>query len=132
MGNRGARMKKKISMIIKEDKAYYFGTGIKHIYRFITHNPLYMRGKYIITCRKLGYYQSTSGSFSKICVLYLQRKKNVLGEKLHIELGTNGVGAHAIGKIKICDDVQISSLSLVNKDITEKGLYGGIPVKLIK
>ncbi len=132
MGNRGARMKKKISMIIKEDKAYYFGTGIKHIYRFITHNPLYMRGKYIITCRKLGYYQSTSGLFSKICVLYLQRKKNVLGEKLHIELGTNGVGAHAIGKIKICDDVQISSLSLVNKDITEKGLYGGIPVKLIK
>ncbi|WP_370781946.1 hypothetical protein [[Ruminococcus] lactaris] len=125
-------MKKKISMIIKEDKAYYFGTGIKHIYRFITHNPLYMRGKYIITCRKLGYYQSTSGLFSKICVLYLQRKKNVLGEKLHIELGTNGVGAHAIGKIKICDDVQISSLSLVNKDITEKGLYGGIPVKLIK
>ena len=132
MGNRGARMKKKISMIIKEDKAYYFGTGIKHIYRFITHNPLYMRGKYIITCRKLGYYQSTSGLFSKICVLYLQRKKNVLGEKLHIELGTNGVGAHAIGKIKICYDVQISSLSLVNKDITEKGLYGGIPVKLIK
>ena len=132
MGNRGARMKKKISMIIKEDKAYYFGTGIKHIYRFITHNPLYMRGKYIITCRKLGYYQSTSGLFSKICVLYLQRKKNVLGEKLHIELGTNGVGAHALGKIKICDDVQISSLSLVNKDITEKGLYGGIPVKLIK
>ena len=132
MGNRGARMKKKISMIIKEDKAYYFGTGIKHIYRFITHNPLYMRGKYIITCRKLGYYQSTSGLFSKICVLYLQRKKNVLGEKLHIELGTNGVGAHAIGKIKICDDVQISSLSLVNKDITEKGLYGGIPVKSIK
>ena len=125
-------MKKKISMIIKEDKAYYFGTGIKHIYRFITHNPLYMRGKYIITCRKLGYYQSTSGLFSKICVLYLQRKKNVLGEKLHIELGTNGVGAHAIGKIKICDDAQISSLSLVNKDITEKGLYGGIPVKLIK
>ena len=125
-------MKKKISMIIKEDKAYYFGTGIKHIYRFITHNPLYMRGKYIITCRKLGYYQSTSGLFSKIGVLYLQRKKNVLGEKLHIELGTNGVGAHAIGKIKICDDVQISSLSLVNKDITEKGLYGGIPVKLIK
>lgn len=125
-------MKKKISMIIKEDKAYYFGTGIKHIYRFITHNPLYMRGKYIITCRKLGYYQSTSGLFSKICVLYLQRKKNVLGEKLHIELGTNGVGAHAIGKIKICDDVQISSMSLVNKDITEKGLYGGIPVKLIK
>lgn len=132
MGNRGARMKKKISMIIKEDKAYYFGTGIKHIYRFITHNPLYMRGKYIITCRKLGYYQSTSGLFSKICVLYLQRKKNVLGEKLHIELVTNGVGAHAIGKIKICDDVQISSLSLVSKDITEKGLYGGIPVKLIK
>ena len=127
MGNRGARMKKKISMIIKEDKAYYFGTGIKHIYRFITHNPISAG-----TGRKLGYYQSTSGLFSKICVLYLQRKKNVLGEKLHIELVTNGVGAHAIGKIKICDDVQISSLSLVNKDITEKGLYGGIPVKLIK
>lgn len=42
-----------------------------------------------------------------------------------------GVGANAIGKIRICDCVQISSMSLVNKDITQEGLYGGTPAKLL-
>lgn len=38
-----------------------------------------------------------------------------------------------IGKIKIADNVKVSSCSLVNKNIDEKGsLYGGVPAKLIK
>ena len=56
MGNRGARMKKKISMIIKEDKAYYFGTGIKHIYRFITHNPLELAESWDIINQPVVYF----------------------------------------------------------------------------
>ena len=32
---------------ITEDKEYYYGGGVKRIYRVITHNPLYQRGKYI-------------------------------------------------------------------------------------
>ncbi|WP_143482288.1 hypothetical protein [Pseudoflavonifractor sp. An176] len=43
-----------------------------------------------------------------------------------------GVGANAIGRISICDHVQVSSMSLVNKDITEAGLYGGVPAQLIR
>lgn len=43
-----------------------------------------------------------------------------------------GVGANAIGKIRVCDNVKISGMSLVNKDIIEEGIYGGIPVRLLK
>ena len=32
---------------ITEDNEYYYGGGVKRIYRVITHNPLYQRGKYI-------------------------------------------------------------------------------------
>lgn len=172
--------------IIDEDKEYYFGNGIKSLYRRLTHNPLYERGRYIIICRKLGYYKSCFGIRYKLLTLIYRRKKNILGEKLHIELGTEqfgrrlriyhndivvnrgvvlgddcefygnncignkgsqfeplsaplvgnrvsfGVGASAIGSIKICDDVQVSSMSLVNKNITIPGLYGGVPARLLK
>ena len=42
------------------------------------------------------------------------------------------VGANAFGTIVVCDHVQVSSMSLVNKNITGSGLYGGIPVRLIR
>lgn len=172
--------------IIQEDKDYYYGKGVKKFYRMLTHNPLYQRGRYIVICRKLGFYSSRTGLLYKVLTIIYQRRKNIFGEKLHIELGTNsfgrrlriyhndiivnagtvigddcelygnncignkgsrseplaapivgnrvsfGVGANAIGKIHICDDVQISSMSFVNKDITNPGLYGGTPVKFLK
>lgn len=129
---------------INEDKKYYYGQGITYSYRRITHNPLYYRGKYIITCKRLGYHQSKSGVLHRLISVFLQRKKNILGEKLHIELGTNnfgrrlriyhndivinggtviGVGAKAIERINICDNVQISSMSLVNHDIMQRGIW---------
>ncbi|WP_297236232.1 hypothetical protein [uncultured Flavonifractor sp.] len=180
-------MNKELREVISEDKEYYYGGGVKRIYRGITHNPLYQRGKYIISARKAGYYFLHSNSLvNKIRFLYYSRKKNILGEKLGIELGPHkfgrrlriyhnnivvnggaiigddcelygcncignkgsnfdplgapnvgnhvsfGVGANAIGKINICDCVQISSMSLVNKDITQAGLYVGTPAKLLK
>ena len=181
-------MNKELREVISEDKEYYYGGGVKRIYRVITHNPLYQRGKYIIVARKVGYYCLHSGSLiNKIRFLYYSRKKNILGEKLGIELGPNefgrririyhnnivvnggaiigddcelygdncignkgagsvaldapvlgdgvsiGVGAKCIGKIHIADNVKISSMSLVNKDIDETGaLYGGVPVRMIK
>ena len=180
--------KKELKEIIKEDKAYYFGKGIKRLYRFLTHNPLYQRGKYIIICRKIGYYSSPYNSiFSKLRLFFYLRKKNILGERLHIELGPNvfgrrlriyhndiivnrgaiigddcelygnncignkgsdfpltdaavlgkgvslGVGAKIIGNVHIQDNVKISSMSLVNKDLTEKNaLYGGVPAVLLR
>lgn len=172
--------------IIQEDKDYYYGKGVKRLYRNLTSNPLYQRGRYIITCRKLSYFKSKSGVFYKVMAFFYQRKKNILGQKLHIELGTSrfgrrlriyhndivvnagaiigddcelygnncignkgsdfeplgapiignnvsfGVGANAIGKISICDHTKISSMSLVNKSITEPGIYGGVPAKIKK
>lgn len=171
---------------IREDKDYYFGKGVLALYRRFTRNPLYRRGQYVIASRKLGYHKSGHGLYHMLMVFVYQRKKNVLGEKLHIELGPDqfgrrlriyhndiivnggvilgddcelygnncignkgsgfapldapiignsvsfGVGAHAIGKIRICDNTKISSMTLVNKDITEEGIYGGIPAKLLK
>lgn len=59
----------------------------------ITHNPLYQRGKYIIVARKVGYYFLHSNSLiNKIRFLYYSRKKNILGEKLGIELEPNEFG----------------------------------------
>lgn len=180
-------MNQDLKEIITEDKEYYYGGGAKRVYRAITHNPLYQRGKYIIAARKAGYYFLHRNSLiNKIRFLYYSRKKNVLGEKLGIELGPHefgrririyhnnivinagaiigndcelygnncignkgsasdalgapiigdkvsfGVGANAIGRISVCDHVQVSSMSLVNKDITESGLYGGVPVRSIR
>lgn len=177
-------MNSELKAAIAEDKAYYYGCGVKHFFRFITHNPLYQRGRYIVIARKAGYYSLNNNSLhEKIFCLWYTRQKNVLGEKLHIELGpatfgrrlriyhndivvnagavigddcelygnncignkgsqgnpldapivgdhvSFGVGSNAIGKIHICSHVQISSMSLVNKDITEEGLYGGVPAK---
>ena len=181
-------MNKELREVISEDKDYYYGGGGKRIYRVITHNPLYQRGKYIITARKAGYYFLHSNSLiNKIRFLYYSRKKNILGEKLGIELGPHefgrrirvyhnnivvnggaiicddcelygdncignkgsdsnpldapvlgkgvsiGVGEKCIGKIHIADNVKISSMSLINKDIDEAGvLYGGVPARMIK
>lgn len=180
-------MDKELRSIIKEDKEYYFDKGYKRIYRFLTFNPLYRRGVYVIIARKAGYYSLNHQSlWSKLKLMYYSRRKNKLGEKLGIEIGPNifgrrikiyhnniivnvgavigddcelygdncignkgskfnpveapivgngvsfGVGTKAIGKIKIADNVRISSMSLVNKNLDKEGaLYGGIPVKLI-
>lgn len=56
-------MNKELREAIWEDKEYYYGGGgVKSIYRMITHNPLYQRGKYIIAARKAGYYFLHSNS----------------------------------------------------------------------
>ncbi|MDC7288823.1 hypothetical protein NXH76_13520 [Blautia schinkii] len=177
-----------LKIAIAEDKEYYYGEWFKRIYRMMTHNPVYQRGKYIIVARKAGYYSLNCNSILKIVLcFYYTRKKNILGEKLGIELGPNefgrririyhnnivvnggaiigddcelygnncignkgsdfgpldapilansisiGVGAKVIGKVQIADNIKISSMSLVNKDLKESGaLYGGIPVQMIK
>lgn len=85
--------KKELTELIKEDKEYYFGKSTKRIARLLTNNPLYRRGQYIITCRKVGYYNTNHNTFiGKIFFLFYKRKKNVLGEKLNLELGPNEFG----------------------------------------
>ena len=61
---------------------------------------------------------------------YLQLHK----EQRVFELGHNvviGANSTIVGPVRICDNVVIATMSLVNKDITEPGLYAGIPVKRI-
>ena len=70
------------------------------------------------------------GGVSPVNELYLKKHKEVSV----FELGNNvifGMGTCVIGPIKICDDVIIGSMSLVNKNITESGVYVGIPVRKI-
>ena len=53
--------------------------------------------------------------------------RTVIGEKSFI--GTNAViGAN----VKICSGSVVGTLSFVNKDLTEPGIYVGTPVKMIK
>lgn len=62
--------------------------------------------------------------------LYLQKHK----EQRVFELGDNVVIATSstiLGPVTICDNVLIASMSLVNKSITEPGIYAGIPAKKI-
>jgi len=61
---------------------------------------------------------------------YLKKHK----ERRVFELGDNvviGSNAVILGPISICDNVIIGSMSLVNKSITESGVYVGTPVKKI-
>lgn len=84
--------KKELKEIINEDKAYYFGAPMKYVGRVLTHNPLYRRGQYIIICRKVAFYEKQGSLTGKVLSLYYRRKKNILGEKLHIELGPKEFG----------------------------------------
>lgn len=47
----------------------------------------------------------------------------------NVELSTNSV---VLGHIHIADNVLIGANSLVNKDITESGVYVGSPVRKIR
>ncbi len=55
------------------------------------------------------------------------RRVFVLGD--NVVIGSNSV---VVGPIDICDNVVVSSMSLVNRSITEPGLYGGVPIRKLR
>lgn len=55
-----------------------------------------------------------------------ERRVFILGD--NVVIGSNSV---VVGPVDICDNVVIGSLSLVNRSITEPGLYVGCPVRKI-
>ncbi len=57
---------------------------------------------------------------------HAERRVFVLGD--NVVIGSNSV---VVGPIDICDNVVIGSLSLVNRSITEPGLYVGCPVRKV-
>jgi serine O-acetyltransferase len=111
--------KSELRISIKEDKQYYYGTGLKRLYRTLTHNPLFRRGEYIITCRKVGFYSTNkNGLFNKIKLVYYTRKRNILGEKLHIELGPAEFGR----RLRIYhNDIVVNAGAVIGDDCE---LYG--------
>ena len=70
------------------------------------------------------------GAVSPSNDLYLKKHKTqtvfIIGNNVVI-----GQGSSLLGPITICDNVLIGAMSLVNKDITEPGVYVGIPVRKI-
>ena len=62
--------------------------------------------------------------------LYLERKADyktfTFGDNVVV-----GVNSVIVGPVDICDNVVIGSMSLVNRSITEPGLYVGTPVRRI-
>jgi acetyltransferase-like isoleucine patch superfamily enzyme len=46
----------------------------------------------------------------------------------HVSIGSNAT----ILPVTICDDVVIAAGAVVTKDITEPGIYGGVPAKLFR
>lgn len=69
------------------------GNFTTYVGRMLTHNPLYHRGLYIITCKKVGFYESNQQNLiNKLLLIYYRCRKNMLGEKLHIELGVSEFG----------------------------------------
>ena len=56
-----------------------------------------------------------------------ERRVFVLGD--NVVIGANSV---VIGPVDICDNVVIGAMSLVNRSISEPGVYAGIPVRKIK
>jgi serine acetyltransferase len=56
-----------------------------------------------------------------------ERRVFCLGD--NVVIGANSV---IVGPVDICDNVVIGALSLVNKSITEPGLYVGIPARKVR
>lgn len=58
---------------------------------------------------------------------HAERRVFSLGD--NVVIGANSV---VVGPVDICDNVVIATMSLVNRSITEPGVYAGVPVKKIK
>jgi serine acetyltransferase len=59
--------------------------------------------------------------------LHAEKRVFVLGDNVVI-----GVNSVIVGPVEIADNVLIAPLSLVNRSITEPGVYGGVPARRIK
>jgi len=54
---------------------------------------------------------------------------------LPIRIGSGcyiGLGVTFLSGVKVCDQAVVGARSLVNKDIEKKGIYGGVPCRILK
>lgn len=59
--------------------------------------------------------------------LHETKHGTVIGERCYI-----GAGSKIAASVKISNDVTIGAMGFVNKDLTESGIYVGVPVKALK
>lgn len=105
-----------------------FSVNVKHL--SITHpggvllggNGVYSKGRVVVMSGV------KFGGKSPSDPLYKEKHKiqRVFEVGDNVVIGTSSV---VLGPITICDNVTIAAMSLVNKSITEPGIYGGIPAK---
>ncbi|WP_158275340.1 hypothetical protein [Pedobacter sp. HMWF019] len=87
-------------------------------------NGIYSSGRVVMMAGvKLGGRSPKDKEF-----LLKHKEKKVFEFGDNVVIGTNSV---VLGPITICDNVIIGSMSLVNKSITEPGIYVGVPVKKV-
>lgn len=71
----------------------------------------------------LGPHTITLGSTHK----RITKHGTVIGKNTYI-----GAGSKIAADIKIGDNIVVGALGFVNKDLTDEGIYAGLPVKFIK
>jgi UDP-N-acetylbacillosamine N-acetyltransferase len=81
----------------------------------------------IINTRAILEHDTQVGDFSHISVNALLAGRCQIGDHVMI-----GAAATVIDKVKICSHVYVGAGSVVVQDITEPGVYAGVPAKKIK
>lgn len=87
-------------------------------------NGIYSKGRVVIMSGvKFGGKSPTDDFY-----LEKHKKQRVFELGDNVVIGTNSV---VLGPVEICDNVLIGAMSLVNKSITEPGVYVGVPLKKV-
>lgn len=84
--------RKRLIEILNNDKKNYFFENEKKISFILNNSPRKYFYKYIISLRKYNYYNSKKNILSKILAFIYFRKKNRIGVKVNLEIGTNDIG----------------------------------------
>ena len=85
-----ARLKECLIYDRKAYTDYLYPTYKKYIYAVIKKEPLIGIHRYIINSRKADFYKKKWNSY--LLYLYFTRKKNRIGNKLGLEIGTQNIG----------------------------------------
>lgn len=76
--------------VLDHERALYEGaTARDHLERIITHDISLRVYRFVSLLRKTEFHHNRSGFLSKLCYAWYRRRKNMLGERLGIEIWDN-------------------------------------------
>ncbi|MDQ1086635.1 serine O-acetyltransferase [Siphonobacter sp. SORGH_AS_1065] len=88
-------LKKKLEACIQYEKRMYsnymFNSTVRYILSRVKREPVRMILEFLIISRKCDYYKKKNGLITKILYLIYVSRKNRLGEKLNLEIGTENI-----------------------------------------